>query len=436
MNERGLFAQPENQPLARRMRPERFEELVGQEHLFGPESGIRRLIEGDTFFSFLLYGPPGTGKTASAYLIADKKNAEVSVLNAVTAKVADVKRHIDRAESRLQYENRRTVLFIDEIHRFNKLQQDALLPAVEEGVVALIGVTTQNPGFYVNPALLSRCQRLEFTPLGAEAVERLLHNALHAQRGLGALGYHLDSEAVRLIITAASGDGRQALSLLEMAALSVTSGTVITVKHVQDCLQGQVHIQYDRDGDAHYDIVSAFIKSMRGSDPDATLYYLARMIEGGEDPRFIVRRILIAASEDVGLADSSALLIASAAARAVDQVGMPESRIILSHAALRVALAPKSNSACAGIDAALEDVRHNTRMAVPPHLRDAHFKDAAAQGRGIGYKYPHDFPGHFVRQQYLEESRQFYKPSETGREKHFAEWLSRLYAEEEAHHGV
>ena len=407
-------------PLARRMRPVQFSHFEGQEHVREQIARFSRLLEEGRLFSFIIFGPPGTGKSAFAALVAGISGARFVSLNAVTSSVAEVKDCIRAAAEAAAYHEQRTVLFIDEIHRFNKMQQDALLPAVEDGTVYLIGVTTQNPSFSVNPALRSRCHILEFKLLDDEALSRILDRALEDESsGLGRYGYTLSGSARSRILRAASGDARRALNLLELAAVPGAEGKEIPSETVDACLGGS-SVEYDRDGDSHYDVTSAFIKSIRGSDPDATIHYLARMIEGGEDPRFIARRIMISASEDVGLADSGALSVAVSAAQAVERIGMPEGALILSHAALRVCLAPKSNSACKAIGAARSDIRENGPLPIPDYLKDAHYKDAAALGRGVGYKYPHDYPGHFVEQEYLSGSRSYYSPCDTGNEHQLA----------------
>lgn len=415
------------------MRPRDFSGLLGQGHLRARLDRLYGLLEEGLLFSLIIFGPPGTGKSALASLIAGCSGSRFVALNAVTSNSAEVKKEIAAAREALLYQEKRTILFIDEIHRFNKLQQDALLPAVEEGTVYLIGVTTQNPSFSINPALRSRCHLLEFRILGQDELSAILDRALADQEsGLGRHGYTLAPAARAMIIAACSGDARRALNLLELAASPARQGGEITAADVEASLSGSA-VRYDRDGDEHYDVTSAFIKSMRGSDPDAAVYYLARMIEGGEDPLFIARRIMIAASEDVGLADSGALSVAVAAAEAVERVGMPEGGLILAHAALRIALAPKSNSACMALTRARTDLEKNGPLSVPDHLRDSHFPDAEKTGRGTGYKYPHDYPGSFVMQQYLAEVRQFYVPLPHGNE---ASLMRNLQELREAAHGV
>jgi len=420
----GLFDGVVQAPLARRMCPRSFDEFVGQGHVLAPGMPLRRFAEEGREFSWIIFGPPGCGKSAFARLIAESAKACFVTINAVTSNVAELKSALQEAASKRSYEGRRTVLFIDEIHRFNRLQQDALLPAVEEGVVSLYGATTQNPAFCVNGALLSRCQLVEFKPLLAEELLPLIGRALlDRERGLGGLELTMGEEARLILAQYSSGDARRLLNILELAAWASARTSEITIDTLKDACAGQAAPIYDRDGDTHYDIASAFIKSMRGSDPDAALYWLARMLVGGEDPNFIARRIVIAASEDVGLADSGALSVAVAAAEAARMLGMPEARIPLAHAALRVALAPKSNSAYLGIDAAMGDVREHGPLPVPQHLKDASYTAAKRLHRGCGYLYPHDYPGHWVKQDYLTEARNFYRNSGIGNEAQLGKWL-------------
>jgi len=414
-------------PLARRMRPRSFAEFAGQAHVLGPGKPLRRFAEEGRHFSWIIFGPPGCGKSAFAWLVAASAQAHFESINAVTSNVTELKAAIEAASSRLRYEGRRTLLFIDEIHRFNRMQQDALLPAVEDGTVHLYGATTQNPAFCLNPALLSRCQLVEFRALTSADLAPLVRRTLEdEERGLGSQELTIQDDALELLVAASSGDARRLLNLLELAAASLEPQGTITVETVRDASAGQAAPVYDRDGDNHYDITSAFIKSMRGSDPDAALYWLARMLEGGENPDFIARRIMIAASEDVGLADSGALSVAVSAAQATAMLGMPEARIVLAHAVLRIALAPKSNSACVGIDAALADLRANGPLPVPEHLRDAHYALAKKLGHGVEYRYPHDAPGHWLVQEYLPEARRFYKNSGQGHEGPLQKWLDLL----------
>jgi putative ATPase len=403
-------------PLAARMRPRSLAEFAGQEHIVGPGTVLRAAVEGGQVFSMILFGPPGSGKTTLARLIAAETGARLVQLSAVSSGTADVRAAIKGAREARTLNAEHTVLFIDEIHRFNKAQQDALLPAIEDGVVTLIGATTENPYFEVNSALISRCQLYRFEPLAPELVERVVTAALEeTERGLGGKGVTLGEGALAFLAGISRGDARVALNALETAwrsrSASAGGGTVtLTLDDLQDAAQ-KSPVMYDRD-DAHYDTVSAFIKSMRGSDADAAVYYLASMIAGGEDPRFIARRMVIFASEDVGNADPRALQVAVDAARAVDYVGLPECRINLSQAATYLALAPKSNAAYKAIDAALDDVRREGNQPPPPHLRDASYRGAKELGHGAGYKYPHASGG-WVEQRYLPEGlsgRRYYVP--------------------------
>ncbi|OUN00858.1 MAG: AAA family ATPase [Firmicutes bacterium ZCTH02-B6] len=415
-------------PLAERMRPRDLDEIVGQEELLGPGRPLRVLVERDRLRSMILYGPPGSGKTTLARLIAARTRAFLASLNAVTAGVADVRRAIEEARERLRFRGQRTVLFIDEIHRFTRAQQDALLPAVEDGTIVLIGATTQNPFFSVNAPLLSRAPVFRLSALTDEHLSQLLDRALaDRERGLGRFSVQLEPEARALLIRAANGDARSALNGLELAvdmamASERTTPEVTPVRVTAELVAAALQVRtvhYDGDGDEHYDTLSAFIKSMRGSDPDAAVYWLARMLEAGEDPRTIARRLIIHAAEDVGNADPQALLVAVAAAQAVEHVGLPEGRIPLAQAAIYIATAPKSNSAYKAIGAALETVRTERWDPVPIHLRDASYPGAKRLGHGEGYRYPHDFPGHHVAQQYLPDNlvgRRFYEPSDQGYE--------------------
>jgi len=410
-------------PLADRMRPRSWEEFEEQGALVGPGALLRRSIEADNLQSLIFYGPPGTGKTTLALLIAGLTRAHFVTLSAVLAGVADLRRVIEEARERRAYYRQRTILFIDEIHRFNKAQQDALLPAVESGLLTLIGSTTENPMFSVNRPLLSRSRLYRFEPLTEEAVLRIIGRALKdRERGLGSYVVELAPAAARHIARVANGDARAALNYLEFAVLTTppdgTGKRKVTLAVAEEACQRRV-LSYDK-ADEHYDVVSAFIKSMRGSDPQAALYWLARLIYAGEPVEFIARRIMIHAAEDVGLADPQALVVATAAAQAVERVGWPEARIVLAEAALYVALAPKSNSVLTGINRAMEAVEKQRANPVPAHLRDAGYKGAAALGHGKGYKYPHDYPGHWVRQQYLPDGLEgavFYEPSGEGQEK-------------------
>lgn len=387
--------------------------------------------------SLILYGPPGTGKTALAHLIAERSAARFASLNAVTAGVADIRRVTQEAAQERGRSGGGTILFIDEIHRFTRVQQDALLPDVERGNITLIGASTQNPFFAIIPALSSRSQIFEFKPLSEEDIRALVLRALlDKERGLGGLNVALADEAREFIVTRSGGDARRALNALELGVLSTRPGPdgaiVYDLRTAEESIQKKALV-YDEDG--HYDTISAFIKSMRGSDPDATLYWMATMIYAGEDPLFIARRIVIAASEDVGNADPRALALAVAAYQAVERVGMPEGSIPLAQAAVYVAAAPKSNAAYLGVKEALRDVEQERAMPVPDHLRDAHYKGASRLGRGKEYKYPHDYPGHYVQQEYLPQRREYYRPTEQGEEKRIRERLAGLkrHGQEEKH---
>ena len=411
-------------PLADRMRPVRVQDFAGQEHILGEGKFLNRAIKADRINSMIFYGPPGTGKTTLAMIIANQTSMRFEKLSAVTAGVKDIREVVARAEESLKMRGKKTILFIDEIHRFNKSQQDALLPFVERGIIILIGATTENPYFEVNKALLSRAMVMVLHPLRREDLEKLLDRALDdGERGLGSYRTNLTEEARDYLLSIAQGDGRILLNSLEIGVLSTEPGEDGVRQIDLDGIKESIQIKtakYDKGGDEHYDTISAFIKSMRGSDPDATLYYLAKMINAGEDPIFIARRIVIAASEDVGNADPQALQIATAALQAVHAIGMPEGRIILSQAALYVATAPKSNRAYLGIDKALSDIRNQEIGQVPLHLKDAHYGGAKALGHGKTYLYPHDHPDGYVEQIYLPEGmedRVYYEPSDHGYEK-------------------
>ncbi len=414
-----------HRPLAARMRPRNLDEFAGQTHLLSPGLLLRRAIEADRIQSLIFYGPPGTGKTSLAQIIARQTKSKFERLSGVESNVAEMRRVLAAASNRLENTGQPTILFIDEIHRFNKAQQDVLLPDVESGVVRLIGATTHNPFFFVNSPLVSRSQIFELRPLGEEELFALLQRALtDAERGLGHLKIQADEAALRHLAKIADGDARKALNALEIAALT-TEPAKDGVIHI-DLAAAEQSIQkkavvYDGDGDAHYDTISAFIKSMRGSDPDAALYWLAKMIHAGEDPRFIARRIVIHAAEDVGLADPMALVLANAAFQAAEFIGWPEARIPLAEATIYIATAAKSNSTITAIDAALEDVKTGRTLPVPEHLRDAHYQGAKRMGHGEGYKYAHDHPGHFVVQDYLGAEKRYYEPSDQGVEKKIKE---------------
>lgn len=421
------------EPLASAMRPETLDEIVGQDHILGPGKLLRRAIETDRLSSVIFYGPPGTGKTTIARVIARTTRAHFEALNAVTAGVADLRRIVEEARTRLGMEGRRTVLFIDEIHRFNKAQQDALLPHVEDGTIVLIGATTENPFFEVNSALLSRSLIFPLHPLSPADLRTIAERALRSEKGLGALRIEVEEKALEHLIAQSDGDARRLLNALELAATSTPpdeDGVIrITLAVAEESIQRRA-VRYDKTGDNHYDTISAYIKSIRGSDPDAALYWLARMLDAGEDPRFIARRLVIAAAEDVGNAAPEGLSLAMAAYLAVERIGLPEGRIPLAQATVYLALAPKSNASYKAIDAYLEEVRKNGHRPVPPPLRDAHYRGAERLGHGVGYLYPHDFPGHFVRQAYLPEGvPRLFVPTEEGREVELAARYRRLWGE-------
>lgn len=411
------------------MRPRALDEYIGQEHILGAGAPLRRAIEDDDLHSLILYGPPGAGKTSLAEVVARATKATFVKLSAVSATVRDVRAVIEDARTAGQL-GETTVLFLDEIHRFNKSQQDALLPAVEEGVIILIGATTENPFFEVNSPLISRSRLYVLKPLGVEELKEILERALNdKERGLGSWGLAYDPEAVTAIAEEAGGDARAALNMLENVARLVSGASKrMSLESVRELMGGK-SLNYDKNGDAHYDVISAFIKSMRGSDPDAALYWMARMIEAGEDPKFIARRMVIFASEDIGNADPQALLVAASAASAVQFVGLPECRLNLAQAAIYLSVAAKSNAVIKGIDAAIADARTGAGYEVPPHLRDAHYPGAKKLGHGKGYKYPHNFEGRWVDETYLPEKlagRRYYEPSNSGLEKKIGEHLRKL----------
>ncbi|MFC6084802.1 replication-associated recombination protein A [Sphaerisporangium aureirubrum] len=404
------------EPLAVRMRPRGLDEVIGQRHLLGPGTPLRRLVESDAPMSLFLWGPPGTGKTTLAYVVAGATKRRFVEVSAVSAGVKEVRAAIDQAKGELGMSGRQTVLFVDEVHRFNKAQQDALLPAVENRWVTFIGATTENPFFSVISPLLSRSLLLTLEPLSEEDVRAVLERAVRDPRGLGGR-VTLASEAADHLVRLAGGDARRSLTYLEAAALIVPSGE-ITVETVEKAVD-KAAVRYDRQGDQHYDVVSAFIKSMRGSDADAALHYLARMVEAGEDPRFISRRIVIFASEDVGMADPTCLQVAVAAAQAVQMIGLPEGAINLAHAVIHCALAPKSNAVVKALGAATADVRRGLIGQIPSHLRDSHYPGAAKLGHGKDYKYPHDYDHGLVPQEYAPQNlqdRQYYEPTTHGAE--------------------
>ena len=420
------------EPLAQRMRPRNFGEFIGQEEAVGKGKYLRKMIEKDQLPSMILYGPPGTGKTTLAQMVASLTNSNFKKLNAVSAGIGDIRKIVDEAAEARRFYQKRTIVFIDEIHRFNKSQQDVLLPYVEDGRLILIGATTENPFFEVNHALLSRVRIVRLNSLSDKDLMRMLKQALEdKERGLGSRRLTITDESVEAIAQLSGGDGRMALNLLEQAAAMIDDGSEINIELLHTILGERIQT-YDKKGDNHYDTVSAFIKSMRGSDPDAAIHYLARMLAAGEDLNFIARRVAICAAEDVGNADPFALVVAMAAVQAVQFVGMPEARIPLAEAVTYVASAPKSNAAYMAIDAALADVRHRNCGPVPEHLRDAHYKGAAKLGHGINYKYAHDFPYHFVKQQYLPNNLKgttYYHPTANGREVRIGEYLKACWPE-------
>ena len=424
--------QKKESPLASRMRPATLEEVVGQQHIIGRDKLLYRAIKADKLSSVIFYGPPGTGKTTLAKVIANTTSAEFKQINATVAGKKDMEEVVRQAKDLQGMYGKKTILFIDEIHRFNKGQQDYLLPFVEDGTVILIGATTENPYFEVNGALLSRSSIFELKPLEKEDIKTLLRRAVNdTDKGMGSFHAAIDDDALEFLADLSGGDARNALNAIELGVLTTErseDGIIhITLEVASECIQKRA-VNYDKRGDNHYDIISAFIKSMRGSDPDAAVYYLAKMLYAGEDVKFIARRIMICASEDVGNADPMALTVAVSAAQAVERIGMPESQIILSQAVTYVACAPKSNSAVNAITAANDAVRRY-QTSVPSHLRDAHYKGAQKLGHGIGYKYAHDYPGHYVDQQYLPDEikdARFYEPGDLGYEKNIKEYLRKI----------
>ena len=417
-------------PLASRMRPTTLDEVVGQKHIIGKDKLLYRAIKADKLGSVIFYGPPGTGKTTLAKVIAHTTSARFEQINATVAGKKDMEEIVKNAKDAIGMYGQKTILFVDEIHRFNKSQQDYLLPFVEDGTITLIGATTENPYFEVNNALLSRSRIFELKPLEKQDIRELVIRAVYdTEKGMGTYGADITDEAADFLADVANGDARAALNAVELGILTTDKsedGKIhITIDVAAECIQKRV-VRYDHDGDNHYDTISAFIKSMRGSDPDAAVYYLARMLYAGEDVKFIARRIMICASEDVGNADPNALVVAVSAAQAVERIGMPESQIILSQAAAYVATAPKSNAAYMGIAKAMKTVADTRTMPVPAHLQDRHYKGAEKLGHGLGYKYAHDYPNHYVTQQYLPdgmEGMRFYEPSENGYEKKIREHM-------------
>ena len=428
--------QEQESPLASRMRPTTLDEVVGQKHIIGKDKLLYRAIKADQLGSIIFYGPPGTGKTTLAKVIANSTSAEFLQMNATSAGKKDMEDVIAKAKNNMGMFGKKTILFIDEIHRFNKGQQDYLLPFVEDGTIILIGATTENPYFEVNGALLSRSIIFELKSLEKEDIKTLILRAVNdTQKGMGAYHAVIDEDALDFLADISNGDARAALTAVELGILTTErsgDGLIhITLSVASECIQKRV-VKYDKSGDNHYDTVSAFIKSMRGSDPDAAVYYLARMLYAGEDIKFIARRIMICASEDVSNADPMALVVATSAAQAVERIGMPEAQIILAQAVTYVASAPKSNSAVCAISEAMETVKNTMTAPVPSHLQDAHYKSSSKLGHGIGYKYAHDYPNHYVEQQYLPDGltdRKFYRPSENGYEKQIREYFHKIKGE-------
>ncbi|MGN0367038.1 MAG: replication-associated recombination protein A [Suilimivivens sp.] len=420
-------------PLAARLRPVTLDEVVGQQHIIGKDKLLYRAIKADKLSSLIFYGPPGTGKTTLARVIANTTSAEFTQINATVAGKKDMEEVVKKAKDRQGMYGKKTILFIDEIHRFNKGQQDYLLPFVEDGTLILIGATTENPYFEVNSALLSRSVIFELKPLSREDIRELLHRAVYdREKGMGAYDAVIHEEALEFLSDIAGGDARHALNAIELGIMTTQrseDGKIhITLEVAQECIQKRA-VRYDKSGDNHYDTVSAFIKSMRGSDPDAAVYYLARMLYAGESVTFIARRIMICAAEDVGIADPQALTVAVNASLAVERVGMPEAQIILSEAAMYVACAPKSNACVTAISEAMNTVEETGNLPIPTHLQDAHYKGAAKLGHGLGYKYAHDYPNHYVEQQYLPyelNGKEFYHPSGNGYEVKIREHMRRI----------
>lgn len=424
-------------PLASRLRPVTLDQVVGQEHIIGKDKLLYRAIKADKISSIIFYGPPGTGKTTLAKVIANTTSAEFTQLNATVAGKKDMEEVVEKAKQNMAMSGKKTILFVDEIHRFNKSQQDYLLPFVEDGTVVLIGATTENPYFEVNSALISRSIIFELYPLSVENIKTLILRAVNdKENGMGIYNAVIDDEAVEFLAEIANGDARTALNAVELGVLTTDpaeDGVIhITLGVAEQCIQKRA-LKYDKSGDNHYDTISAFIKSMRGSDPDAAVYYLAKMLYAGESVDFIARRIMICAAEDVGMANPQALGVATSAAQAVHQIGMPEAQIILSEAVIYVATSPKSNSACNAIFSAMDVVKNTVTAKVPVHLQDAHYKGSAKLGHGVGYKYAHDYPNHYVKQQYLPdglEDSKFYVPGDLGYEVDVKEYFKRVKSEE------
>ncbi len=426
-------AMEKESPLAARLRPRTLDEVVGQQHIIGKDTLLYRAISADKISSIIFYGPPGTGKTTLAKVIAGTTKSEFTQINATVAGKKDMEEVVAKAKDALGMFGKRTILFIDEIHRFNKGQQDYLLPFVEDGTIILIGATTENPYFEVNGALISRSIIFELKPLEIEDIKILIKRAMEdRERGMGAYDAVIEDDALEFLADLSDGDARRALNAVELGVMTTNrseDGKIhLTLEVAKECIQKKA-MRYDKTGDNHYDVISAFIKSMRGSDPDAAVYYLARMLESGEDIKFIARRIMICASEDVGMADPNALTVAVSAALAVERLGMPESRILLAEAAVYVATAPKSNASYLAIEEAQAEVRKSGNLPVPAHLQDSSYKGAAKLGRGIGYQYAHDFPEHYVNQQYLPyelSGREFFRPDGMGYEVKIKEHMKKL----------
>ncbi len=420
-------------PLAARLRPRTLDEVVGQQHIIGKNMLLYRAISADKISSIIFYGPPGTGKTTLAKVIAGTTSSEFTQINATVAGKKDMEAVVEKAKEDMGMFGKRTILFIDEIHRFNKGQQDYLLPFVEDGTIILIGATTENPYFEVNSALISRSIVFELKPLEPEDIRILIMRAVEdKEKGMGAYDALIEEDALQFLADLSDGDARKALNAVELGILTTERGDDgkihLTLEVAKECIQKR-NMRYDKNGDNHYDVISAFIKSMRGSDPDAAVYYLARMLESGEDIKFIARRIMICASEDVGMADPNALTVAVSASLAVERIGLPEARILLAQAAIYVATAPKSNASYLAVGAAQEEVRRSGNLPVPPHLQDSSYKGAKKLGRGLGYQYAHDFPNHYVEQQYLPyelTGREFFKPDGNGYETKIKEHMKRL----------
>jgi putative ATPase len=417
-------------PLAARMRPRGLNEFIGQRHIVGPDKILSRTIEADRVTSFILYGPSGTGKNCLAHIISNITQSQFIQINAVSSNVAEMRRLVESAKKARAVSGKRTTLFVDEIHRFNKAQQDVLMPYIEQADIMFVGATTHNPFFYIIPALISRSLVFELKPLSADDIKIILRNAIKdKERGFGSKRVQIDDQALSFLADSCQGDARRALNALEIGVITTPSNKdgliCYTLKVAEESIQKKA-VLYDKDEDGHYDTISAFIKSMRGSDPDAVLYWLAKLLYAGEDPRFIARRIVICASEDVGNADPQALILANSALNAAEFIGMPEARIPLAQAAVYVACAPKSNAAYMGIEKALDDIKNGRTLDVPQHLKDNSYRGAKTLGRGEGYKYAHDYKNHYVNQDYLPVRRAYYKPTGIGYEKNIKNYLDNL----------